>query len=242
MNDSPSYLTNFSYVFIYAPPAISIRDDIFERKMMLNIGLTGGIATGKSTVAGMLAAKGAYHIDFDLLAHELQLPETNVWHEIVASFGASILNPDKTINRDILGNIVFADPAKLDQLNNIVHPQVFAAWQDKAAAISAADPQAVIIADIPLLIESGLQDLFDIVMLVYIPPREQMNRLMKRNGYSHDEAEKRIASQMAIDEKIKYAHIVLRNDGTLAETKEKVDILWQELQAFDKNVLPPLQI
>ena len=197
---------------------------------MLNIGLTGGIATGKSTVAGMLVEKGAYHIDFDLLAHELQLPETDVWREIVACFGTTILNQDKTINRDALGNIVFSDPAKLVRLNSIIHPSVLNTWRGKVTGISSADSQAIILSDLALLIESGLQYLFDIVMLIYIPPQEQMKRLMKRNGYTHDYAEKRVASQMAIDDKIKYAQIIFHNDGTLAETRKKVDVLWQELQ------------
>jgi len=178
----------------------------------------------------MLVNKGAYHIDFDLLAHELQEPETSVWHEIVACFGAAILNSDKTINRGALGNIVFSDPAKLDRLNNIMHPPIFRAWRNKVNHISRADPHAIIISDIPLLIEDGLQDIFDIVVLVYIPPAEQMIRLIKRNGYTRDYAEKRIASQMPIDDKIEYAQIVFRNDGTLEETEEKIDALWQELR------------
>jgi len=197
---------------------------------MLNVGLTGGIATGKSTVTHMLVKKGAYHIDFDLLAHELQLPETNVWREIVSCFGAGILNQDKTINREALGTIVFSDLAKLDRLNRIIHPPVFDAWRDKVTKISSADSHSIIISDLPLLIEGGFQYLFDVVLLVYIPPGEQMNRLIKRNGYTSDYAEKRIASQMVIDDKIKYAQIVFHNDGTLEETERKVNILWQELQ------------
>jgi dephospho-CoA kinase len=205
---------------------------------MLNIGLTGGIATGKSTIASMLVKKGAWHIDFDLLAHELQLPETDVWREIVAYFGATILNPDKTINRNTLGSIVFSDMEKLAHLNEIIHPPLFDVWRDKVSSISLSDPRAIILSDIPLLIETGLHDLFAIIMLVYIPPLEQINRLIKRNSYTSDYAEKRIASQMAIDDKIQHAHIVFRNDGTLEETKEKIDILWQELQEREAaNVL-----
>ena len=200
---------------------------------MLNVGLTGGIATGKSTVAHMLVRKGAYHIDFDLLAHELQLPETKVWRELVACFGATVLNPDKTINRDKLGKIVFSDHAQLARLNRIIHPPILDAWRDKVAGISLADSRAIILSDLPLLIESGLQDLFDVVMLVYISAQEQINRLIKRNGYTRDYAEKRIASQMAIDEKIQYAHIVFHNDGTLEETERKADALWQELQELE---------
>jgi dephospho-CoA kinase len=198
---------------------------------MLNVGLTGGIATGKSTVANMLVRKGACSIDFDRLAHELQLPETDVWREIVASFGASILNPDKTINRNILGNIVFSAPAQLALLDGIMYSPIVAAWRDRLSRISAAAPQAIVISDLPLLVEKGWQDLFDLVLLIYISPEEQMNRLIKRNGYTRDYAEKRIASQMAIDEKVKYAHIVFPNDGTLAETEKKADALWEELLA-----------
>jgi dephospho-CoA kinase len=128
---------------------------------------------------------------------------------------------------------VFSDPQKLAHLESIIHPPVLDLWRDRVTAISLSDPRAVILSDVPLLIEDGLQHLFDIVMLVYIPPGEQMNRLIKRNGYTRDHAEKRIASQMPIDDKIKYAQILFHNDGTLEETKEKLEILWQELKKHE---------
>jgi dephospho-CoA kinase len=202
---------------------------------MLNVGLTGGISTGKTTIAGLLVEKGAYLIDFDALAHDVQLPETDVWREIVAAFGGEILNPDKTIDRNKLGSIVFGDPAKLQRLNEIVHPAVFRAWQKRLQQIESVQPDAIVLSDIPLLIEISAQDQVDLVLLVYISREEQLDRLIKRNGYDHDYAEKRINAQLPIEEKVKFARIVVNNQGTLEEAKKRVDEVWEELSRLEKN-------
>lgn len=202
---------------------------------MLNVGLTGGISTGKTTVARMLVEKGAKLIDLDEVAHQLQLPETDVWREIVAEFGEGILNPDKTIDRNKLGAIVFSDPEKLKRLNEIIHPAVFREWQNRIRQIESTQPDAIVLTDIPLLIEIGAQKRFDLVMLVYISRQEQLERLILRNGYSREYAEKRIASQMPIEEKVKFARIVINNTGNLADAQKRVNEVWRELRRFEEN-------
>jgi dephospho-CoA kinase len=202
---------------------------------MLNVGLTGGISTGKTTIARLLVEKGAILIDLDELAHDVQLPETDVWREIVDAYGTGILNPDKTIDRNKLGTIVFSDLVKLQRLNEIVHPAVFLEWQNRIKKIESVQPDAVVLSDIPLLLEIGAQQRFDLVLLVYISRDEQMERLIKRNGYSREYAEKRISAQMPIEEKVKYARIVVNNQGSLEETRKKVGEVWEELSRLEKN-------
>lgn len=202
---------------------------------MLNVGLTGGISTGKTTIARLLVEKGAFLIDLDEAAHQLQQTDTEVWREIVATFGENILNPDRTIDRNKLGIMVFSDSEKLKRLNEIVHPAVFRTWKKRMAEIESQRPDAIILTDIPLLIEIGAQERFDLVLLVYIPPAEQLKRLILRNGYSREYAEKRVASQMSIEEKVKYARIVIDNQGSIEEAEKRVDEAWQELLRLEKN-------
>lgn len=197
---------------------------------MLNVGLTGGIASGKSTVARMLVQKGAILIDFDELAHTVEMPEGKVWQEIVGHFGEGILLPDRRIDRLKLGEIVFADRQKRELLNRLVHPAVFTEWQKRLAAIEEERPDAVVLSDIPLLIEAGLEKMVDLILLVYIPPEEQICRLMVRNGFTQEEAQRRVASQMPIGEKVARADIVIRNGGTVGETAREVDRAWEELR------------
>ena len=202
---------------------------------MLNVGLTGGISTGKTTIARLLVEKGAYLIDFDALAHDVQLPETDVWREIVETFGRDILATDNTIDRNKLGAVVFSDPAKLQRLNEIVHPAVFSEWQKRLQPIELDRPDAIVLSDIPLLIEIGAQDRVDIVLLVYISRDEQMERLIQRNGYSREYAEKRISSQMPIEKKVQYARMVVNNQGSLDEAKVRVEEVWQELIRYEQE-------
>jgi dephospho-CoA kinase len=202
---------------------------------MLNVGLTGGIACGKSTVARMLMGKGALLIDFDEMAHAVEDPEGPVWREIVRHFGEEILAADRAIDRRKLGAVVFADREKLALLNRLVHPAIFAEWQRRMAEIRAAQPDAIVLSDIPLLVEEGLKPLVDLLLFVYLPPEEQIARLMARNGYCREEAERRLASQMPIDEKLPSADIVIRNDGSPEETRRAVDEVWEELQKRERR-------
>jgi dephospho-CoA kinase len=197
---------------------------------MLNVGLTGGIASGKSTVARMLAEKGAILIDFDDLAHVVEMPDGPVWREIVDHFGEGILLPDRRIDRLKLGAIVFSDPQKREILNRLVHPAVFAEWQKRRRDIEQTAKDAVVLSDIPLLIEAGLESMVDVVLLVYLSPEEQIRRLMARNGFTREEAERRLAAQMPIGEKVTHADIVIRNEGSVEETARAVSRVWGELR------------
>jgi dephospho-CoA kinase len=202
---------------------------------MLNVGLTGGIAGGKSTVARMLEEKGAIIIDFDELAHAVEEPGRPAWQEIVRHFGPGILGADGRIDRRKLGAIVFADQEKRHLLNSLVHPLVLAEWRARLEEIRKQRPDAIVVSGIPLLIEAGFQPLVDLVLLVYIPPEEQIARLMKRDGYSREEAAQRLASQMPIGEKIPSADLVIRNDGSREDTARLVGEVWEELKKRERS-------
>lgn len=196
---------------------------------MLNVGLTGGIACGKSTVAQMLVRHGAHLIDLDLLTHEVQKTGHPAWQEITDVFGPDILTSDKEIDRRKLAELVFADRNKLKTINEIVHPHVLQEWQNRLRAIKKKDAHAIVLSDIPLLFEENLQGMVDLTLLVLITPQEQMKRLMARSGLTQDEAKRRLDSQMPIGDKIKLADIVIDNQGEIAETEKKVEEIWQEL-------------
>ena len=197
---------------------------------MLNVGLTGGIACGKSTVARMLAEKGAVLIDFDEMARAVEDPGGPVWQEIIRHFGEEILHEDRTIDRRKLGETVFADREKRELLNRLVHPAIFEEWKRRLAEIRARRADAIVVSDIPLLLEAGMKGMVDLVLLVYITPEEQIRRVMVRDGFSREEAERRLAAQMPIDEKLCWADIVIRNDGSLENTRRAVDEIWEELK------------
>jgi dephospho-CoA kinase len=202
---------------------------------MLNIGLTGGIASGKSTVANMFVKYGAHVIDFDELAHEVQEPGMPAWKEVVNRFGEGILQTDKKIDRNKLGNIVFADKEKLVELNNIVHPLVYQESHLRLNEIGKKEKHAIVLSDIPLLFEGNMQHLFDLTILIIIKPEEQISRLMARNGFSKEEAGKRLKSQMPISEKIARADIVIDNQGSISETEKRVGRVWQKLLQREKQ-------
>jgi len=198
---------------------------------MLKVGLTGGIGSGKSTVARSFREKGAYVVDFDHLAHQTEKRGSAAWNSIVESFGRQVLNEDNTINRIKLGKIVFRDREKLKVLNSIVHPAVLVKWREEVDSILKIREDA----DIPLLIEVGWQDRFDTVMLVYASPNVQIKRIMKRNGCSHREAMERLNSQMPIDDKIAFADFVIRNEWSFDETSRLVDETWITLLEIERK-------
>jgi len=202
---------------------------------MLNVGLTGGIATGKSTVVRMLVGKGARVIDHDGLVHTLQEPGKPVWKRIVEAFGRDILGADERIDRKKLGSLVFDDEQRRRTLEGIVHPAVLEEAQRRRDEIAHEDGQAIVLSDIPLLLEVGMKDLFDLILLVYAPPEVQIRRVMKRNKMTRDEAVARLKAQMPIDEKLGLADVVIRNDGTMRELEQSVDEVWQELLARERQ-------
>ncbi len=202
---------------------------------MLNVGLTGGIATGKSTVVRMLVKRGARVIDHDGLVHALQEPGQPVWERIVETFGRDILDTDERIDRKKLGSLVFENEPRRKVLEGIVHPAVLEEAQRQRDRIGKEDEQAIVLSDIPLLLEVGMQECFDLILLVYAPPDVQIRRVVKRNKMTREEAEARLRAQMPIDEKLKFADLAIRNDGTMRELEKRAEEVWQELLAREKK-------
>jgi len=199
------------------------------------IGLSGGIGTGKSTVAGMLARLGAVVIDADAIVHELQAPGTPMLAELAAAFGAEVLRPDGSLDRARLGELVFRDPEARQRLGKLVHPAVGAEMRRRLDAAREAGVGLVVL-DIPLLFEgrkagTGSAALlgFDATVLVYAPEALQIERQLARDGHGPDEALRRVRSQMPIDEKRALADFVIDNSGSLAETERQVRELYERL-------------
>ncbi len=197
--------------------------------IMLHVGLTGGIATGKSHVTRALAEHGAYIIDADELAHKQLEPGRDAYREIVERFGGQILNEDGTINRSRLAGIVFHDETARLDLNKIVHPRVLAEEEELRRNFCEIDPAAIVVVDAALLIETGNHRRFDKLVVVACDPQVQLLRLMERNRLSLEEALARIRAQMPITEKVKYADYVIDTSGTLRETRKQVENLYREL-------------
>ncbi|GIP20953.1 dephospho-CoA kinase [Paenibacillus sp. J22TS3] len=192
----------------------------------MNIGLTGGIATGKSTVSQMLVKRGALLIDADIVAREVMLPGHPVLDAVVAHFGQAMLLPDGTLNRKKLGEHIFAHKEERKVLEGITHPAIRAEMRSRAAALESQHPGKLIVSDIPLLYETGQGDSFDEVMVVYIPREMQLSRLMKRNDLTREEALARISAQMDIEEKKRLADIVIDNSLGLEHTEQQINQFW----------------
>lgn len=196
-------------------------------------GITGGIATGKSTVSDMLRARGAVIVDADFWAREVVKPGSEGWEAIRQQFGEEYLRPDGSLDREKLGALVFADEAARKRLNAITHPLIRQKMDEQVRQALSDDPKAIVVMDIPLLIESmvheGLKRV-DKVILVYVPRHIQLQRLMKRNQLNRQEAENRIEAQMPIDEKRKYADYIIDNSGSIEETQRQVEQLMDKLR------------
>ncbi len=197
---------------------------------MIIIGLTGGIASGKSTVARMFEEKGALLLDADLFAREAVLPGKPAWQEIRDWLGPSITGPDGAIDRARLGKLIFADPAARQRLNGIVHPRVMESFVTRTEEIRRRRPGAVVIYDVPLLIEANMDRLVDLVVLVYAAEEIQLARLQIRDNLSAAEAFSRVEAQMPLVEKRAYADVIIDNSGSRAETLRQVNRFWKELQ------------
>ena len=195
------------------------------------IGLTGGIASGKSIVAEMFQNLGAHIIDADRIGREIMIPGTDAYERVVNAFGREILKDDLTIDRKKLGGIVFENPEKLRLLNECTHPFIFREMARQVEKIRENNPDALIIVDVPLLIETNIQNIFDKIIVVYSDETAQMKRLNERDGLSDTEARKRISSQMPLTEKIKYADFVIYNDEGLENTRKQVEEISKKLSA-----------
>ncbi len=189
----------------------------------MNIGLTGGIATGKSTVASLLAERGAYIIDLDLIAREIVEPGQPALARVAERFGQAVLREDGTLDRKKLGSIVFADEAQRKSLEAILHPAIRAVMKERMEARESSHPEQLVVVDVPLLFESKLESYFEQIMLVYVPREEQLKRLMKRDGLSREDAKRRLAAQMSIEDKKALADIVIDNSSDLAHTAAQID-------------------
>ena len=194
---------------------------------MLLVGLTGGIASGKSTVSAMLAERGAEVIDADHIARQVVMPGTPAWCKIREHFGPGVLHPDGQIDRQALADIVFADKTKLALLNEITHPAIFARIADRLEGLH--DQDVVVVLDAALLIEAGLAEGVDVVIVTHSPQEIQVERLAAK-GMGERAASDRIAAQLAPEKRLARADIVIDNSGSLEKLSRRVDEVWHELQ------------
>jgi dephospho-CoA kinase len=197
---------------------------------MIVAGLTGGIGTGKSTVAAVFAEAGAVIIDADEIARDVVAKGRPAWCRIVAHFGRDVLLPDGDIDRKKLGAIIFNDARQKTHLDRIVHPHVMAETEQQLIEIERVQPQAVVILDVPLLIEAGMDRGLDDVIVVYTPEAVQLKRLMRRDRLTAAEGLSRIRSQMPIEEKKVRATVVIDNSASPAVTRKRVLEVFADLQ------------
>lgn len=196
---------------------------------MLKIGLTGSIAVGKSFVVSVLKELGCVIFDADIIAHSVMEPGKAAYADIVREFGEGVLREDQTIDRAKLGAIVFADTVRRQRLNEIVHPRVFEEQNRLLAAAVAANPNSIAVLDAALMIESGGYKRFDKLIVVFCDREAQIERLRKRNQITRADAEQRIAAQMSSDEKRRYADYEINTNGSMEETRERVQQVYDQL-------------
>ena len=199
---------------------------------MLLVALTGGIASGKSVVASRLKEHGAVVIDADRVAREVVEPGMPALARIGEVFGPGVIASDGSLDRSALGAIVFQDPLARERLNAITHPAVRERSHEQFAAAAAADPDAVVVYDVPLLIDGHESriDEFDLIVVVHAEPDTRIARMVELRGYTPDEARHRINSQATDAERLAVADLVIDTDGTLEETLEQTDALWEKLR------------
>jgi dephospho-CoA kinase len=193
------------------------------------IGLTGGIGAGKSTVTQMLEKLGAAVIDADKVGHQIYLPDLPAWREIVDTFGPEVMNADRTIDRQALGKLVFADPEALRTLNRIVHPKMFDRMVELITEMRARGGMNAIVVEAAVLIEANWMALVDQVWVVVASEAVVVDRLAKQRHLSPEQVRTRIAAQLTNDERLKHADVVIRNDGSLEEVRHAVQQAWDQL-------------
>jgi dephospho-CoA kinase len=201
----------------------------------LLLGVTGGIASGKSTVSDMLSELGSPLIDFDLLARQVVEPGTQGYKDIVDFFGKQVLQENGELDRKKLSGIVFSDIEKRKKLESFTHPHIYEAFFEEIEKIIQKQPDAVIQVSVPLLIELNLQFLFDRLLVVYVKPQTQAKRLARRDNITEVEAENIMKSQLSIDEKAGYADFVIDNEGSIADTRRNVRDVWETLTKTRKS-------
>lgn len=192
---------------------------------MRRIGITGGIGSGKSTVARMLEAKGASIVDADQIARDIVQPGQPALDELVQAFGAGILREDGTLNRGRLAQLAFADEQGTDRLNTIMHPRIAEEARRRLAQANAS----VVVYDMPLLVETGQQEVVDVVLVVDVPVETQVARAVGQRGLDESDVRRRIAAQASREQRRAVADVIIDNDGTLAHTQAQVDAFWSEI-------------
>nr|WP_221234122.1 dephospho-CoA kinase [Terrimesophilobacter mesophilus] len=195
------------------------------------IGLTGGIASGKSVVAERLAEHGAFHIDADELAREVVEPGTPALADIEREFGRDVVGPDGRLDRAGLASVIFRDPERRAVLNAITHPAVKARARQLMDEAAAADPHVVVVYDVPLLIEAkvDVEHEFDLIVVVNASTQTRMDRLVQLRGLSREEAAHRLNSQVSDTARLAIADVIIDSNGTLDETLEQADALWNSV-------------
>jgi dephospho-CoA kinase len=197
---------------------------------MLRIGLTGGLASGKSFVGEALASLGCHLLKADELGHQLLMPGTPVYEKVVAEFGPAILDSEGRIIRRALASLVFADPQRLARLNAIVHPAVIEEEERWMQVVAARDPHGIAVVEAAILIETGSYRRFDKIVLAVCPDELQIERAMKRDGLSREEALQRLQRQMPLEEKRKFADYIIDTSGPKEQTLAQVRRLYEELR------------
>ncbi len=192
------------------------------------IGLTGGIASGKSTVSAMLRKKGYPVLDADKIAWQLAEPDQPLWQEYRNRYGDKVLHEDKTLNRQAVADIVFANPQERQWMDGMAHPIIKAEIKRQMSELEKQDCQIVFL-DVPLLYESGWDAMADITWVVYVSQKKQVQRLCRRNGFSEEEAERRISVQMSMEEKRARAQVVIDNNGNIGQLRQQVRALLAKL-------------
>ena len=198
--------------------------------MALLAGLTGGMGSGKTTVGNLFKALGAYVLDADEICRTLVEPEKPAWREIIDLLGEDVLNSDQTLDRRKIAEIVFNNPNKKKALEAILHPRVMEEEKALYAEILGNDPDALVIIDAALLIESENYRKVDKVIVIACDEETQLRRIMNKNMFSREDAERRLRQQMPLEEKLKFADYVIHNDSGLAELEKKVEVLFRELK------------
>ncbi len=209
---------------------------------MLKVGLTGGLASGKTYVAQLLEQLGCHVIHADRLGHEVLLPEGEAYHDVVKEFGREILGPDGQIDRKALGTLVFDDPKKLERLNALIHPHVFRRQQEFFDRVAAEDPGGIAVVEAAIMIEVGSYKRYDRLIVTFCPEEMQIRRFVEREGAGEQEARARLARQMPLVDKRKFADYVIDTSGYKQDTARQVREVYGKLKLDAKRTDQPASI